>query len=349
MLTEDAKNAADSVYNLFDTAEMFKFTENPENEKNRTVTDNNEASNLYRNYNFMQNTALNEYYEGDAVKSISDINNDMRRTVFDSLMNMSEQDSHIRMDIIDKQKSLYSSAGFYENNAGKVKDAETLTYYMKKTLSEKTEKAEKEYISYYDALMSDKERVYYNFSGKDRRTRNVYDKYENTKQGLIQDPIKNAAYAGRSAAAEDKREIIPRFLDRYLTENYLSEHSKEVYAAARECEKTLASKQNVIENSFTNIQKAGDSNTILSDKGDVFKNISESLSNEEMSEEQKNAVFNSVSEGSSGKNITYDIKLELGGITNNLNYETDIEEFTDKFTDRLEAALYSAAEGLHTY
>ncbi len=45
---------------------------------------------------------------------------------------------------------------------------------------------------------------------------------------------------------------------------------------------------------------------------------------------------------------TAEVKVELGGVTNNLNSDMDIDGFINVFTDKVEEAMLMAAEGVHT-
>ncbi len=44
---------------------------------------------------------------------------------------------------------------------------------------------------------------------------------------------------------------------------------------------------------------------------------------------------------------TAEIRVDMGGITNNLSRDQDVEDFMEIFRQRLEEALYTAAEGVH--
>ncbi|MFI3206587.1 MAG: hypothetical protein R3Y33_05025 [Clostridia bacterium] len=116
----------------------------------------------------------------------------------------------------------------------------------------------------------------------------------------------------------------------------------------------LSEKENFSESVFNNTIKENDKN-YLSEK-DFF--ASEKFASENNNYFDKQSEFNSIeSEKASeirndvlreqmASNLT-DIKLDMSGMSNNINNEMDIDTVVKKLTEKIETALMTSAEGVH--
>lgn len=86
---------------------------------------------------------------------------------------------------------------------------------------------------------------------------------------------------------------------------------------------------------------AGAANSIANDTS----NISDRLN---ASDEDLRMLRDMAEREAVNKFTTAEVKVEFGGITNNLNSDTDIDGFISVLTERVEEAMQTTAEGVHT-
>ena len=93
---------------------------------------------------------------------------------------------------------------------------------------------------------------------------------------------------------------------------------------------------------YTNL--LNDTNSLLSGIGDTTKGISDSL---DITEEDLK-YMRDLAERETINHVTMtDIKIEMGGVTNHVNSEIDLDGMVNHLTEALETQIAISAEGIH--